>query len=118
MQDTLAQAFDHGFRLDLLLQGINPDNFTYDLVFAERNSESLNQKADRALKLKALGASSTTVFEAAGLDPDKELKNRKHEMDSGDPYPSQDVDLDNPQNITVVEGNGRNGESQTAVSNA
>lgn len=68
LQDTISYAYQQGFRLQLLLQGINPDNFDFTVKFAERRTESPNQAADRALKWQSLGVPQPILHEQLGLD--------------------------------------------------
>ncbi len=68
LQDLQSWVYAYGFRLHLLLQGINPDAYDYKIKFAERMTETLNQRTDRALKLVSIGASRHTAFTTAGLD--------------------------------------------------
>ena len=72
LQDELSWVYEQGFRLQLLLNGINPDDYDFEVSFAERLTETPNAKADRALKIMSVGASKSTVWEAAGLDPEQE----------------------------------------------
>lgn len=118
LQDTLAAVYQLGFRLDLLLAGLNPDQYQFRVAFKERMTESANQAADRALKQQAMGASQHTVWETAGLDPERELARIKRERKARDPYP----DPGNirpaqrpPARVTVIPGNQTKGESQTTV---
>ena len=121
MQDTAAMVYELGFRLDLLLQGINPDNYEFEVRFAERRTETPNQAADRALKLQAMGASQQTVWTTAGLNPTLELKQRGAEKKSSDPYPGYDDGASNPvdgtQRVSITPGNGPNKESATYITN-
>lgn len=119
LQDTAAFVYELGFRLDLLLAGINPENFDFAVQFAERRTETPNQAADRALKLQAMGASQTTTWETAGLEPAQELARRKSEAKSKDPYPgAEDEDLDRPRpRVSITPGNRPKGESATSISN-
>ena len=87
MQNVLAGIYQAGFELDLLLQGINPALDDILVVFRERNTETKNQAADRALKYQAMSASRQTIWETAGLDPAEELARREEEAQSTDPYP-------------------------------
>lgn len=114
LQDAQARVYQAGFTLDLLLQGINPDIDDVKVAFAERRTETANQAADRALKLKALGASNTTVWETAGLKTNDELERRAEEMDSDDPYP-QETDPEATGGVSVTPGNARKGESATTI---
>lgn len=119
IQDQIAFVYELGFRLDLLLAGINPDNYDFQVCFAERKTETLNQSADRALKLQAMGASKATVFETASIDPAKEKERLKSEINSNDPYPSPDDDLEEESssgpNVKVTPGNASKGESSTTI---
>jgi len=116
LQDTLSKVYQAGFVLDLLLQGINPDSDRIDVAFAERRTETANQAADRALKLRAIGASHRTAWETAGLDPEEELKRRADEEDSSDPYPRPDqIGPTGPGRVSVTPGNARKGESATTI---
>jgi len=120
IQDQIAFVYELGFRLDLLLAGINPDNYDFKVCFAERKTETSNQSADRALKYQALGASKGTIFETANIDPAKEKERLKAEINSNDPYPTQDDDLEEESssgpNVKVTPGNERKGESATTIS--
>jgi len=122
MQDTAAQAYEMGFRLDLMLAGINPDNFDFEIRFAERRTETPNQAADRALKLQAMAASRQTVWETAGLNPSRELEQRSAEAKSTAPYPDPEGDQTggNPSpgtpRVSITPGNRPKGESATSIS--
>src|SRR3546814_1627187 len=50
LQDTCSYVYELGFRMELLMKGINPDAVDFDVNFAERRTDSPNQRADRALK--------------------------------------------------------------------
>lgn len=116
MQDELAAVYQLGFELQLLLDGVNPDNFDFSVEFAERRTETANQAADRGLKYQAMGASQQTVFEIIGLDADQEAKRREKEKDKWNPYP--DPNNINPKrpDVSVTPGNQRKGESATNIS--
>ncbi len=115
LQDTLSFAYYIGFRLELLLQGINPDAYDFDIVFAERRTDTPNQRADLALKYQAIGAPKETVFEAAGLDP-AAVKDQL-EAESTDPYPSiLPEESANRPRVSVTPGNARKGDSATTIS--
>lgn len=119
MQETLSLAYEMGFRLDLLLQGINPDAYDFDVQFAERRTESLNQAADRALKLKALGVDYETAWKVAQLDPAEIRANLDAEFDRRDPYPDdEDIPLakaGKDGRITITPDQGGSGESATDI---
>jgi len=118
LQDLAAQIYDFGFRLDLLLQGVNPDQYDFSVMFAERHAESLNQRADRALKYQAMGVPRDMVWDAAGLDPAAVRKQREAEADDLDPYPGDDPGSDPARpRVSITPGNGRQGDSSTSISN-
>ena len=123
LQDTTAYAYEQGFRMELLLAGINPDNFEFEVKFRERRTETPNQAVDRALKLSALNASQQTVWEAANLDPAKELRQRKAEQKSKDPYPGDEHTGHNPPpgqprpKVSITPNNAPKGESATTIAN-
>ena len=119
LQDTLSFGYYLGFRLELLLQGINPDRYDFDVVFKERRTDTPNQRADLALKYQAIGASRRTQFETAGVDPDDEKERLEAEANDDDPYPTLPEEGSNPRgrpNVSVTPGNARKGESATTVS--
>lgn len=115
LQDSASLAYEHGFRLHLLLQGIDPQQYEFSVRFKERRTETLNQAADRALKYTALGTSRHTAWVAAGIDPVEEIKRRDHEANSTDPYPDDDA---GPGSVKITPGNRPKGESATSVSNS
>ena len=119
LQDTLAGVYQAGFELDLLLQGIVPNPKDVKILFKERRTETPNQAADRALKLKALGASTTTAWQTALLDPDDELDRLSIEKSSRDPYPRPDqiTPAGGSGRVTITPGNARKGESATSIAN-
>lgn len=118
LQDVQSFVYDLGFRLDLLLQGINPDNYDFAVLFKERKTETANQAFDRALKAQALGMSQETQFEIAGVDPAAEFERIQEELDNRDPYPPVDPNKPpaRPPSVSVTPGNGRKGESATTIS--
>ena len=124
LQDVLAQAYEQGFRLQLLLMGMNPDAYDFEIQFAERQTSTPNQRADLALKHQAMGLPETLVHEAAGLDTNRVEALRKEEKRNRDPYPEDDYEGDDDQpptpgqqRISVTPGNAPKGESATSVSN-
>lgn len=145
LQDSLSASYEHGFRLQLLLSGVNPDDHDFAVRYGERITETPNQRTDRALKQMALGTSRHTAFTTAGLDAGDELERIKDEMASLDPYPvsagdgipgvddqleaysqrghprpSVEAGQDQPTNqrISITPGNAPKGESATNVSNS
>lgn len=116
LQDTLAYVYELGFRLDLLLQGIQPDQDPWRIEFAERRTDTPNQRADLALKYQAIGLSRPTVIEAAGLEPARELERIEDEADEYDPYPDFPEETSHRPRVSVTPSNARKGESATTIS--
>lgn len=126
LQDTLSYGYELGFRLQLLLKGINPDNYEFSIGFAERRTDTPNQRADLALKHQALGVPYEMLWRTAGLDPVEVKRQRLAEAKSRDPYPDTvDPDDDdeeesgapNPRpRVAITPGNARKGESATTIS--
>jgi len=120
MQDLAGQVYEFGFRLDLLLSGIDPNQWEFSIEFAERHAETLNQRADRALKYQALGVPHDMVWEAAGLDPAAVRRQRDAEQDDLDPFPDNDPGRPAPgtrPRVSITPGNERKGDSGTSISN-
>lgn len=117
LQDELSYTYQLGFELQLLLDGMDPDNFEFSVQFAERRTETANQAADRALKLQALGASTQTALEVAGLNPATEDKRRKKEGLNRNPYPDPTrIGVKQKPSVAVTPGNQPKGESATTIS--
>lgn len=114
LQDTQSEAYEQGFRLSLLLDGINPDAVAFSITFAERRTDTPNQRADLALKYQALGVPADMVWGAAGLNPSDVLAGREAQAKSNDPYPD---DVGKNPNVSVTPGNAPKGESMTNISN-
>lgn len=119
LQDTQAFAYEQGFRLELLLRGINPDDHDFAVTFAERRTETPNQTADRALKLQAIGLPEGMVWEELGYNPSYVRKRREWEAKNNDPYPNPDKIAPRPRTpgVSITPGNGRKGESATSITN-
>jgi hypothetical protein len=118
LQDTLSWAYEQGFRLHLLLKGINPDDQEFEVTFAELRTESLTQTADRSLKLQALGLPESLVWEELGFDPVTVAARRQWEHDTKyNPYPPDDVSVKPPPVVKITPGNARKGNSGTSISN-
>lgn len=116
LQDTLAFGYQQAFHFDLLLKGINPLEADFTICYAERRTETPNQAADRALKLQALGLPADLIWEELGYDPAYIAERRKHQDNSMDPYPDDDVEPDpTTPNVKITPGNGRKGESGTSI---
>jgi hypothetical protein len=116
LQDTLSFGYEAGFRLHLLLKGINPDAEDFTITFAERRTETATQTTDRGLKLKALGLPQGMVWEELGYDPAYVEQRRKWEAKNYDPYPDAAGGA-NPPRMSITPGNGRKGESATDIGN-
>jgi len=131
LQDTISFGYEAGFRLQLLLKGINPDAEDFRVTYAERRTETPTQTTDRGLKLKALGLPQGLVWEELGYDPAYVERRRKWEAENYEPYPDPNAIGDPPPQpqevkpvsrnrgvtVKVTPGNGRKGESGTAVGN-
>lgn len=121
LQDTLSYAYEAGFRLDLLLKGINPDDEDFTLTFAERRTETMTQTMDIGLKMKALGYPMGMVFQRIGDDPAYVHERLEWEAKNWDPYPGEgggDPESQDSPSVSITPGNGRKGESATSISNA
>ncbi|HLP97480.1 MAG TPA: hypothetical protein VK149_03445 [Sideroxyarcus sp.] len=118
LQDTLSWVYEQGFRLHLLLKGVNPDDEEFELTFAERRTESMTQTTDRGLKLKALGLPESLVWEELGYDPVTVAARRQWEQDTKyNPYPPADVSATPPPVVKITPSNARKGNSGTSISN-
>lgn len=124
LQDSLSFVYEHGFRLHLLLKGINPDTEDMAIGFAERRTETPNQTADRGLKLQALGIPPGMVWEEIGYDPAYVRERIEWEAKNTNPYPNPaaigsagGVQPAAPK-VSITPGNARKGDSGTAISNA
>lgn len=111
IQDILSSVYEQGFRLQLLFNGIDPDQHNFRLKFRERKTDTPNQRVDHALKLQALGASDDTAFRAAGLNPDDEGELLDKQKERFNPYPGQqDIPTKKPA-LTITPGNAKKGDS-------
>lgn len=118
LQDTLSFGYQQAFHMDLLLKGINPLEADFTISFAERRTETPNQAADRGLKLQALGMPGNLIWQELGYDPDYINEMKKHQANTVDPYPDDDVEPDPvTPNVKITPGNGRKGESATSIRN-
>lgn len=114
LQDSLAFVYDFGFRLHLMLKGINPDAEAYRITSVERRTETMTQTTDRALKLKALGIPEGMVYEELGYDASMVRARRTYEAKNFDPYPTLE---DGSPTVKITPGNGPKGESALDISN-
>ncbi|MTD32393.1 hypothetical protein [Paludibacterium denitrificans] len=117
MQDTMAWVYDFGFRLQLLLRGLNPDALQFTITFAERRTETLSQTTDRALKLKALGLPQSMIWEELGKNAAEVEQRRESDAKHYDPYP-EPGNVGNAPTVKITPGNGRKGESATDIGHA
>jgi hypothetical protein len=118
IQDTLAYGYEHAFRLQLLLNGVNPDEEDFCIEFAERRTETPNQAADRGLKLQALGFPFGMVWEELGYDPAYVRQRIEWERENFDPYPDpENIAPAGTAKVKITPGNARKGESGTAIAN-
>ena len=117
LQDILSAVYAEGFRLHLLLRGINPDAEAYTITFKERRTETLTQTTDRALKLKAVGLPQSMVYEELGYNAAEVEARRQSDAQHYDPYPNDGDEADHTHmpKVTVTEGNGRKGDSATDI---
>lgn len=111
LQDILACVYEFGFRLQLMLRGINPDAEPFSVNFAERRTETQSQTTDRALKLKALGLPQSMVWEVLGYNAASVEARRTSDAKHYDPYPEPG----SLPNVKITPGNGRKGESATDI---
>ncbi|WP_024303312.1 hypothetical protein [Pseudogulbenkiania sp. MAI-1] len=116
LQDIMAWVYDFGFRLQLLLRGLNPDAIPFTITFAERRTETLSQTVDRSLKLKALGLPQSMIWETIGYNAAEVEARRQSDAKHYDPYP--EPDKAGAPTVKVTPGNGRKGESATDISHA
>lgn len=118
LQDTTTFAYEMGFRLELLLRGINPDDEDLSVQYAERRTETPNQRADLALKHQALGVPAPMLYRQAGLDPEEVQRTREETDEANGPYP-QPNQINAPAGtprVSVTPGNARKDESATDIS--
>ena len=117
VQEMLADAYEEGYRLQLLLKGINPDAAEWDFKFQARTVESESSKRDRLLKEKALGVPPSMLWPQMGYDAGKVKEIRDKDRDELEPYPLLD-EIDGAAgkgDLTIVQGNKRKKESAVTV---
>lgn len=125
LQDVTASTYEQGFRLHLLLRGINPLSYDFEVQFAERRVDTPNQRADLALKYQALGMSRETVWESTGIDVAAERNRLERQAAETDPYPAPGMEgppqpgepVPRPR-ISITPGNAPKGESATSIATA
>lgn len=128
LQDNAAWVYESGFRLQMLLRGQNPDSYDFWIEFAERRTDTPNQRADLALKHQALGVSQETAWESAGIDVAAARAALDKQRRESDPYPEEGLDTpprpgETPlpaargaPRVSVTPGNRPKGESATTIS--
>ena len=124
LQDSVSFIYEMGFRLDLLLHGINPDAEKMSVQFMERRTDTPNQRADLALKYQSMMVPPQIVHRTAGLDPAEVQKYAETNRSNSDPYPDPNkirtgVDgsgAAGAPRVSITPGNARKGESGTSVS--
>ncbi|MCP5197290.1 MAG: hypothetical protein H6974_10965 [Gammaproteobacteria bacterium] len=118
LQDTLSWVYEQGFRLQLLLAGLNPNATRFYIRFIERRTETPNQAADRALKYQALGVPSPICWDTAGLDPNTVQTAVDAQLAKGDPYPTPGAVMPagNAPRVSITPGNAPKGDSATSIS--
>jgi hypothetical protein len=130
VQDTLAWEYEQVFRIHLLFKGIVAGPEEFSLRVATRRTETPNQVADLGLKLLGLGLPPPMVWEEMGYDPATVLKAVEAWGERADPYPGAGAlpvpglppappgaggGAGGAGGVKVTPGNGRKGESATAV---
>lgn len=127
MQDTAAWLYEQGFRLQLLLQGRDPDAYEFEVAFSERRTDTPTQRADHALKLQALGLPRSIVWEASGVDVASAERAAEQESANHDPSHADGLDVVPPQDggqpsqrvirprVSITPGNARGGNSATSI---
>lgn len=117
LQDTLSWVYEQGFRLELLLAGLNPNAQPFYIRFIERRTETPNQAADRALKYQALGVPPPLCWDTAGLDPNEVQTAVDAQLERGDPYPNPAAIMPASPRVSITPNNAPKGESATSISN-
>lgn len=115
VQEILADAYEEGFRLQMLLAGMDPDGYRFDFKFMGRKVESPNQLADRMLKRQALGVPPPMIWAEMGDDPEKVMEERDKWAAKKDPYQERlDQELGD---VKIVQGGMRKEESSIRMPN-
>jgi len=118
LQDNVADVYQSGFELELLLSGINPADAEYSLAFAERRTETPNQTTDRALKWQAMGAPDDEVWRMLGKDPERIREQLEEQSRRHNPYPEPENMNPKPgQRVSITPSNAPKNESATSISN-
>jgi hypothetical protein len=127
LQDVTSAVYEQGFRLHLLMAGVNPAAYDFEVQFRERRVDTPNQRADLALKMQALGMSRETVWETTGIDTAAEQSRVERQMRERDPYPMPGMEgpptpgmpgMPPPAarpRVSITPGNAPKGESATTI---
>lgn len=120
LQDTITFAYEQGFRLELLLRGINPEAEEMTVQYAERRTDTPNQRADLALKYQALNVPGELLYRTAGLNPEEVGRLQDEEGQARGPYPEPNNIAGNgaAPRVTVTPSNARKGESATNITSS
>lgn len=118
IQDIHSQVYEQGFKLEILLAGLDPSNYDFRIKFRERKTDTLNQRLDSALKKQALGYPREYVWATVGEETPQKIKEQlTAEANSDDPYPDPlNIGGDGLPKVSVTPGNGRKGDSATNIS--
>jgi len=113
-------VYEQGFKLDLLLAGINPLDHDYTLAFAARRTETANQAADLGLKWQAMNIPEDMIYRRLGFDPDKVRVMQKQQAKRTSPYPDDENSLRpqqgvKPPRVSITPNNAPKGESATSI---
>lgn len=125
LQDTISYAYYEGMRLELMLNGLNPDAYDFSIVFSERQTSTQNQRADLALKHQALGIPQPMLWETIGYQPSTVLAKIKEQRIGNEPYPNMIDDDDETDEgagkskpkVSITPGNAPKKESATSITN-
>ncbi len=101
----------------MLLSGMDPDGYNYDLKFMGRKVESPNQLMDRLLKKKSLGIPNEMIWSEMGENPEKVKELRAKQAAENDPYEELLKSELGNKDYTIVQGNKRGKQSDLAVKN-
>jgi hypothetical protein len=121
LQDMQAYAYDAGFRLHLLLQGVVPDPESYLIGFAQRRTETANQTTDRVLKWQAMGIPPDMLYEELGFSAAYVRARAAEQSKRTDPYPGDPAGTAPPgtvPKISITPGNAPKGESATSTTHS
>jgi hypothetical protein len=116
VQESLADAYEEGLKLQMLLAGMDPEGYRFDLKFMGRKVESPNQLTDRMLKKQALGVPPPMIWSEMGEDPEKVMDERDKWAARSDPYQER-INQELNGDVKIVQGNMRKQESSVTLPN-